>query len=107
MYNDFTEGQLGQLSTLKQEGIYRIIQEVLTNIVKHSQATEAVVQVFLNKKLVRITVEDDGIGYTLNEKTNGIGIRNMYKRAELAGLILTLDGGSGGTLVSLETAMKD
>jgi signal transduction histidine kinase len=95
-YSDFTEQEINQF-----------VQEVLNNIIKHSQATEVTIQAFLSEGLVRVSIDDDGIGYEANPQTRGIGISNMYKRAELANLTLVIDGGPGGTSVSIETSLAE
>ncbi|MBD2753086.1 7TM-DISM domain-containing protein [Spirosoma validum] len=104
-YDDFTEYKLNQLTPLKQQGIYLIVQEVLNNVIKHSQAQEVTIQTFLSEEIVRVSIDDDGVGYSANTQTHGIGIDNMYKRAELASLRLVIDGGPGGTSVSIETPL--
>jgi len=102
-FKDFTEKGLDRLSTLKQQNIYMIVQEILNNIIKHSHAKEAIVQAFLIDGIMRVNIEDDGTGHNPNHQTAGIGIQNMYKRAALANLNLTMDTGNGGTLVTIET----
>ncbi|GAB3741207.1 ATP-binding protein [Spirosoma lituiforme] len=106
-YVDFTEQQINQLTPLKQQGIYQIVQEVLNNIIKHSEAKEVTIQAFLSEGVVRVSIDDDGIGYTPTAQTSGIGIGNMHKRAKLANLKLVIDGGYGGTSVSIETPLAD
>lgn len=70
----------------KQEQIiiYRIIQELLANIVKHSVATEAFVQCSQNGALFYITVEDNGkgINQTLPAGRRGIGLDNIQSRVD-------------------------
>ena len=102
-FKDFTNKGLNQLSALKQQNIYMIVQEILNNIIKHSHAKEAIVQAFLIEGTIRVNIEDDGTGHNPNHLSEGIGIQNMYKRAALANLILTMDTGNGGTLVTIET----
>ena len=102
---DYTEKEINKLTHIKQQNIYLIVQEVLNNIVKHSQAKEATIQAFFNDGVIRVSIEDDGIGWDENRQTDGIGIQNMYKRAALAELRLTIDASSGGTFVSIETQL--
>ena len=104
-YTDFTEKKINQLSPLKQQGIYLIAQEVLNNVVRHSQAKEVTIQAFLGEGVIRVSIEDDGIGYMPNQPTNGIGMDNMHKRAELAWLKLAFDGNPSGTSVTIETPL--
>lgn len=105
-YSNFTDQRLDQLPLLKQQGIYLIVQEVLNNIIKHSEAREVSIQSFLSEGVLRVSIDDDGIGYVTPEQSKGIGLANMHKRAELAQLSLIIDSGVHGTSVSIETPLR-
>ena len=62
---------------------YRIVQEQVNNIIKHSKATEAEIKLAVSRKLFNITVRDNGIGFDAKRKSNGIGLSNITSRAEL------------------------
>lgn len=83
--------------------MYRIIQELVNNAVKHSQATEILVQIaFANDKIV-LTVEDNGTGYDKSQITTGDGLDNIaYRVKYLNGTIDTLTTASNGTSVTIE-----
>ena len=62
--------------------LYRVIMELLNNIVKHSQATQAEVKFTQNNNLYEIRVSDNGVGFdptALNEKA-GLGLKNIKSR---------------------------
>ena len=101
-FNDFSESRVNQLEKLKQQNIYRIVQEMLTNIIKHSMATEAHVQIFERDKNFQIDVEDDGIGMGNYQESQGIGLKNINKRAAIANLKLTIDSTSKGTSIIID-----
>ncbi len=65
--------------------IFRIIQEVLVNILKHSEATNADIIFSFNKKEMIIIAEDNGIGFvhSNSEDVTGMGLRNLRSRVEL------------------------
>jgi len=64
--------------------IFRIIQELIQNIVKHAQANKVLVQISnLDEEGITITVEDNGKGFDLLHKGNGIGISNIKNRVHL------------------------
>jgi two-component system, NarL family, sensor histidine kinase UhpB len=63
--------------------VFRIVQEQLYNIIKHSRATEAEIKLAVSKKMLNITVADNGVGFDLGRKTKGIGLSNITSRAEL------------------------
>ena len=65
--------------------LFRIIQELITNIIKHANATEATIHLTNHVDSINIMVEDDGIGFNPNQitKTNaGMGISSIDKRVE-------------------------
>lgn len=61
--------------------LYRIIQEALNNIQKHSDATEALIEIRNLKKLLILHIRDNGIGFDFKQSKNGIGLKNMEVRA--------------------------
>lgn len=96
-------GELPPLNEDFQLNIYRIIQELVNNMVKHSKATRALVQFNAGPRQLNITVEDNGIGLP-HEKlnsANGIGLFNLQKRLKL--LNGTMDiATQNGTSIYLE-----
>ena len=62
--------------------LYRIIQEHLNNIIKHAGAQHIIFSLGSNKTSISVMIEDDGIGFDLNQNRNGIGLTNIYNRAE-------------------------
>jgi signal transduction histidine kinase len=65
--------------------VYRLVQEALTNVVKHSGATRVVVAVEGGDDELRITIQDDGRGFDLALVTGGRGLIGMRERIELFG----------------------
>ena len=84
---------------------YRVIQEALTNVVKHAGATEAEVRVEVVAGSLNVEITDDGKGFDPNDareflRTGRVGLASMRERAELAGGTLTVRSGIGrGTTV--------
>lgn len=71
------------LSKNHQIFIYRIIQELLNNALKYANASEILVSCSQNKETFFITVEDNGIGFNVSERSNtGMGLRNIKNRVE-------------------------
>jgi signal transduction histidine kinase len=101
-YSDFSNAKINSLEPLNQQNIYMIIQEILTNIIKHSKATEAYIQIFEHKKNMTITIEDDGIGMGNLNESKGIGLKNIQKRAEVSNLKITTDSTPNGTNFIIE-----
>ncbi|RYZ19867.1 MAG: sensor histidine kinase, partial [Chitinophagaceae bacterium] len=63
-------------------GIYRILQEQLNNVLKHSEATEVSIDLEQGKNNLRLCITDNGKGFSVNKSNNGIGLMNMRTRAE-------------------------
>ncbi|MEP6727866.1 MAG: ATP-binding protein [Bacteroidota bacterium] len=63
--------------------LYRILQEQLSNILKHAKASTIHVRVFIAGQKLTMQVTDNGIGFTVKDAMSGIGISNMKRRAEL------------------------
>jgi signal transduction histidine kinase len=68
-----------------EQAIYRMIQEALANVARHSQANQVDVFLIFNTKTVEITVQDNGIGFNFKQKSNGMGLRTIQERAESIG----------------------
>ena len=66
-------------------GVYRIVQEALTNAVKHAAATHAWVEVVERDEQVRVLVRDDGQGFDPSSRTVGFGLMGMRERTDLLG----------------------
>jgi PAS domain S-box-containing protein len=62
--------------------IYRIVQEQMNNIIKHAQASNVTIEVKTDGNNICVHVTDDGKGFKLGDKRNGIGISNMMNRIE-------------------------
>lgn len=77
--------QLVSFSEAVKLNIFRIIQEILANILRHSQATNADILFSFNKREMIIIAEDNGIGFAQanSENGKGIGIKNIRSRIEL------------------------
>lgn len=87
--------------------IYHITMELVNNIVKHSGATEAVVQLVRHPGYINLTVEDNGKGFNLRERGNGIGLANIESRVEFLGGRMEVDSGAGsGTTVSIDIPIR-
>jgi PAS domain S-box-containing protein len=70
----------GILSDELKLNIYRIIQELVNNIVKYAGAENAEIIIQSDEMMIDITVTDDGAGFDIDKKRNGIGISNMINR---------------------------
>lgn len=63
--------------------IYRIIQEQLNNIIKHSQADNAWFSLNQSENAIELIIKDDGIGFDITQKGSWVGLQNINTRAEM------------------------
>ncbi len=91
--------------------LFRIVQEALTNVVKHADAKHAWIRLWRNAGIVHLEVEDDGIGfYTQNQFSQGgsWGLLGMEERASLLGGEFDLESDPGnGTRISVKVPCPD
>jgi PAS domain S-box-containing protein len=94
-----------------ENAMFRIVQEALTNVIKHSQASEAIVNINMENNLLFVTVKDDGIGYhqadiARKDEHRGWGQSTMMERALLVGGRGCITSNPGeGTCVSVEVPL--
>lgn len=82
--------------------VYRIIQELVHNVVKHAEAKNAIVQLAAESNTLHITIEDDGKGFDTNNATNGIGISNVKNRVAVLEGSIQITSNHLGTTVNIE-----
>lgn len=101
------EGRPYRLDKQKELTLFRIFQETINNIIKHSNAGTVNVLFAYKPGLFELTITDDGVGFTADNMSmvvngHGLGIRNMQNRAYLIGAEFKLSSGLGkGTTVAL------
>lgn len=87
----------------EEVNIYRIVQECLTNIIKHSGATEAVICMARQNDVLRISISDNGSGFDRQEIQPGFGLTTMKERADMLNARLTVRSEKDkGTQIMLE-----
>jgi signal transduction histidine kinase len=89
------ESRVTTVSKPVQLALYRIVQESLTNVVRHARATRATVTIIESADSYELVISDNGTGATSSTKPGegGRGLLGMRERAELLGG--TLDAGQG------------
>lgn len=90
--------------------IYRIVQELISNILKHAKATEAVIQLNRTNGTVNLIVEDNGTGFNVEaaRQKSGIGLKNLEARAAKLNAQIHFDSGKGaGTTVSVDIPIEN
>ncbi|MEQ8833516.1 MAG: GAF domain-containing protein [Miltoncostaeaceae bacterium] len=96
----------GTLSGEVEVALYRVVQESLTNIARHSGARHASVVLSIHDGRVRLVVEDDGSGFDTSAPSRRLGLAGIRERVEMLGGALRIESAPGdGTavVVDLET----
>jgi signal transduction histidine kinase len=85
------EGMAGRLTPEIEVAAYRMIQEAMTNVAKHAQATRCVVNLCRRGDRLAISIEDDGVGFRVSE-VDGVGVRKGLGLIGIRERALQLDG---------------
>ncbi|MEZ4790853.1 MAG: sensor histidine kinase [Flavobacteriales bacterium] len=83
--------------------VYRIVQEAVSNVLKHAQASELSIAVTHAPGRLSVLVGDNGTGFDTNATSSGVGLTNIRSRAAALGAQVQIDSAPGkGTTVSVE-----
>ena len=95
------EDEINKTNNDLKFNVYRILQNLAANIIKHSKAKNASLQVIGHKNHLTIIVEDDGVGFNTNNTNKGVGLDIIEKRALLFDGKVEIDSneGSGSTII--------
>ena len=108
---EFGEAQFSSLTTNEQLNLYRIVQEALTNVARHAQATRVTVRFHRSETELHITIRDNGRGFASNAAENPsqhLGIEGMRQRAAILGGTLNVFPDSlGGIIVELRLPLRN
>ncbi len=96
-------GEHPQLSKNNEINIYRIVQELVSNSIKHAEAKRITVQISNRENNIQITIEDNGKGFDPNKvDSKGIGLKNIDSRIDYLNATKDLVSNSKGTSYTLE-----
>jgi len=82
-----------------ETAVYRLVQEALTNVARHAEASHVRVLVGESAGEMLIEVQDDGVGFAVGAASPGYGLAGMRERVALAGGTLSIDSDERGTLL--------
>jgi signal transduction histidine kinase len=86
--------------------VYRMVQELLGNAMKHAKASHIEVQVVRQDGTLNVMVDDDGIGFEPGSTEGGLGLGGLRRRAEALGGTVHMDSRPGrGTSVSIDVPL--
>lgn len=99
-----------RLPAVVETTLFRVVQEAMTNVVRHAHATRADVLLEHRGDRAMVMVEDDGVGFEMGQVQHGdhFGLLGMKERAEALGGTLTVESAPGaGTTIVVEVASAD
>jgi signal transduction histidine kinase len=100
----------GRLPASVETALFRVVQEAMTNVVRHAHATHVDVLAERDGERILVMVEDDGVGFDTAEVQDGehFGLLGLRERADALGGALTLESTPGtGTTVVVEVPIVD
>ncbi|MCG1036237.1 tetratricopeptide repeat-containing sensor histidine kinase [Polaribacter sargassicola] len=94
----------------QEVNIFRIVQECLSNVIKHSKADSAKVSLHIIKKNIKIIIQDNGIGFNYVEKSNdkkSLGLKTIIERVKfLKGQLKIISDKNSGTTINILFPIK-
>ena len=106
-YSEDIEIVDGLIEKEKEIHVFRILQEALTNVEKHAQATACNLAAEDGKTHLLFTVKDNGTGFKNEASNEGLGMKTLRERAQLIGAALDITSESGkGTVLTLKIPKK-
>jgi signal transduction histidine kinase len=97
---------LGRLSRETETAIFRIVQESLTNVHRHSGSRTASIHIFRENVSVLIRIADIGTGMKDGKLRSGVGIQSMTERTRKLGGRLEIESGKQGTIITAVLAAE-
>jgi signal transduction histidine kinase len=88
-------------------GVYRVVQEALTNVQKHSSANEVHVTLTYQGERLSVNIRDNGTGFDAIEVKPGVGLVSMQKRVEDLGGIFQITSDAAGTVVQADIPLEE
>jgi signal transduction histidine kinase len=105
-FHFYYSGKNNQFNKQEDLVIYRIIMELTNNIIKHSNATEASIQLVYHENQLTLVIEDNGKGINGNSNS-GIGLKNVRLRVNFLSGSTNIDSGKNGTTIMIQIPFKE
>jgi len=104
----YTDGINERLPAAVESVLYRVIQECVNNVIKHSHANKLDMTLIKDDEGISITIEDNGKGFDTRTSSEGIGLKNMQTRIHYLKGSIEWDSAPGkGTVVTIQVPLTD
>jgi two-component system NarL family sensor kinase len=103
-------GMEGRLDPQVEIGLFRMVQELVNNALKHSKAKQLTIQINRTEESLNLTLEDDGVGFDVEagKASGGMGLKSLQARAARLNGVYHVDSRPGrGTISIIEIPLKD
>jgi signal transduction histidine kinase len=91
-----------------EQTTFRIIQEALSNIARHSKASQVEIDLFYSLDNINCTIQDNGAGFNPNSIKKGLGLRSMEERAAgLDGVLAITSKPGEGTSITMSFPINE
>jgi len=101
-------GDESRLDPKREEVVYRIAHELISNALKHSGAERIFVQIVQEPDRIALTVQDDGRGFDPAAAVQGMGLSNIRTRVASFGGVINIDSKAGeGTEINIELRIEN
>jgi NarL family two-component system sensor histidine kinase LiaS len=96
-----------RLSLDVEQALYRVTQETLANVARHSRANRVDISLVYNPDSVQLSISDDGQGFDTNQKLHGMGLRSIRERiSSIRGTVQVQSAPGHGTRVLVQVPIK-
>jgi ligand-binding sensor domain-containing protein/signal transduction histidine kinase len=96
-----------RLSLDVEQALYRVTQETLANVARHSHANRVDISLVYNPDSVQLSISDDGQGFDTNQKSHGMGLRSIRERiSSIRGTVQVQSAPGHGTRVLVQVPTK-
>jgi len=96
------QGELDNLGFDVELAVFRIMQEALSNVQRHSGSTTAAIHISYDGSILRLQITDEGRGIPPGLDRSGVGLGSMRERARLLKGRLAIETGANGTTIQVE-----
>ncbi|MBF02401.1 MAG: hypothetical protein CMP76_03805 [Flavobacterium sp.] len=107
-FNHIFIGNEQKISGTTKEALFKIVNEIITNILKHAQAKEVTIQILIDED-IQVIIEDNGIGFAVEKamKGTGMGLKNIHQRVKNRNGVVHISSTKGNTTIIINIPLNE